>query len=261
MGVSATAGTVRRSDHVTCTASALAGIRHIKSWKFVSLDSSLKTNRQETDPDSTHFSNVWAGQMVASGIVTVQAKVGKDSVLQSANASVFVSPRDWVHASDPSYMPVPAWPALPRYVHQGNLPVVPENVHDLGKTVWAFLSDNVVDSTGHQGTIVTGPNSPVFYVAAMPPVLDSLIIEINETALTMQSSFWNIQPALNPNKTYNRTPCFQDDVTSTAALTSIQMHEGTRWDARRRRSSSEQVGFSGISGDEENPSICARHGG
>lgn len=106
--------TIHRGDGIVCTASALAGIRRIRSWKFVSFDSSLKTNRQETDPDSTHFSNVWAGQMVVSGTVAVQAKVGSDTTVRSATAHVIVLPRDWVDAANP---PVPGWPAVPLYVH------------------------------------------------------------------------------------------------------------------------------------------------
>jgi hypothetical protein len=231
VGQPASAGTIHRGDRVSCTASALAEIRRIKSWKFASLDSSLKTSRAETDPDSTHFSNVWAGQMVTSGTVSVVAKVGADTNLRSAVARVTVLPRDWVHASDPAYVPVPGWPVVPQYVGQGTLLPMPTKLEDLGNIKWHFHGNEVLDAAGVAVPIVTGPNSPVYFIAKMPPVLDTLYIEIDTIALKAHSAFWEIQKEFSSTRTYTgRVPCFQDDVTAPATFAALQAHEGTNWD-------------------------------
>ena len=196
----------------------------VTAWHFVARDGILSRNRQDVDPSFSPDSTVWAGPLITSGTVTVDASVSNVGS-RKKSVGITVSPRDWKHE------PIPGWPELPQVIGQGWLPTRPSNVHDLGQSIFAFRGDNVADSTNSHVLVNDGPNAFFYYVAKLPPLLDSLHIAINETALLWGSDFWALQPEASASRVYDsENRCYRADVTSQDTRDKILKHEGSRWE-------------------------------
>lgn len=234
-GVSdATGGTtVVRGQSVICRASlspdGSTARLTVTQWIFVSTDSTLTRNRNETNPSFDPDSTVWAGPMITSGSVTVTAAVGNGSPSTRA-ALITVTPRDW------SREPIPDWPLKPDSIGQGWLPPQPADVHDLGQIRAHYLDNGMLKDSAQitspvRSRVDEGPNAFFYYLPKLPRLLDWIKISINETALKKDSDFWKAQIKYDPNVVYSSENwCYREDVISEATLKLIKGHEGTTWD-------------------------------
>jgi hypothetical protein len=70
-----------------------------------------------------------------------------------------------------------------------------------------------------------------YYLKSLPPVLDSIHVALNETALTRNSAFYLAQEPDNPSTVYSSANrCYRSDVVSADTRRKILAHEGTNWE-------------------------------
>ena len=195
----------------------------VTGWNFRSLDGTISIDRANAEGGLGTDSTMWAGVMVVSGTVTVHATIEGRSA--TAASTVTIRSREWTNKAIPMYPD-------PVNVGQGDHDSNPGSVHDLGKTrhewdpifQFAFAKNAV-------GTESTGPNIGLSYVLAVPPFVRSIIVAINNDALTAHSAFWKGQPeTLSGTITPGSTPCTRSAVTSHATRDKILAHEGLAFD-------------------------------
>ncbi|MBI2408707.1 MAG: hypothetical protein HYV19_10445 [Gemmatimonadetes bacterium] len=220
--------TVVRAQSVSCRAAlAPEGSTQritVSDWTFVSHDRWIVRKRSDVDPTFSNDSLAWTGRMVATGVVTVFAAVS-GSQSDSASARITVHPRRWNGDS------IPRFPPRPTVVGQGWLVDRPRLPGDLGQVRWRWRENDVVDSAAFHELISEGPNAFVYYLKAMPPVLDSIRVAYNQVALARNSAFHLLQEPDNPARIFSAAnPCFRSDVISAETKDKILAHEGTNWE-------------------------------
>ena len=201
---------VQRGSTATCTAAAEPPSAQLTDleWHFVPDDSTLGSDIRPAD--GTEITTTWAGPMVASGTVRLQAKV--DGTAHEATAHIAVTPRDW-SADTVKWTWADSSP--------GDLPPNPHKFDgQLGGTRFNATGDGSVIAF-----VTEGPNTGLNYFTG-PPGKVTITSFVNIVALARGSAFWRAQiPMRNPNVIGGVKQCTRADVERIVPL--VRMHEGT----------------------------------
>ena len=213
LSVTCSPKSVLRGNEIRCEMSLTdGGSLTVPSWRF---ESTAPLDPTTPEPSLTG-SSVWSGPLVISGKVWGAAML--NGRRDSASVDVRADPRPWFASG----VRMPR--TVPTYVGQGSLPAQPVYMKDLGAAAMKVGFDPQLCTSNPLCTSITqGPNQGLYYYSAQPLVFTRWAVEINVTATTPGSLWWNSFP-VHPTG----TTCTRAQLAPLRAL--IEAHEGTQPD-------------------------------
>jgi hypothetical protein len=175
---------MRAAKDVTCTAAAEgASDFEVTGWQFTSADGRHTITPSDPAQDSR---KTWAGLMVTSGTVTVQARVAGQPA--SASAQVTVINRQWgTRAPHTTFEPEGS------SGHRIQLPRQIIDAEDLGAANWFSAESDTDNAPDYTTSVDVGPNEGMIYFGEETTLRVFGYYRINIEAMSQGSRFYNAQ--------------------------------------------------------------------